>query len=106
MDTPITSEGRTALSVGTRAKRIHTALAANFKQIACADMSRDIIKLQGYKHGKDIEIKYTGLRTGEKLHEELIADEENIQKTIHQNIMVLNFDDHKSLSDMTAVWAN
>ena len=68
--------------------------------IKIADMARDIIKLHGYTPGKEIEIKYTGLRPGEKLYEELITDEENIQETIHDDIMVLNSDHHKSLSQM------
>ena len=68
--------------------------------IKIADMARDIIMLHGYTPGKDIEIKYTGLRPGEKLYEELITDEENIQKTSHNDIMVLNSNHHKQLSEM------
>ncbi|MDM8542132.1 nucleoside-diphosphate sugar epimerase/dehydratase [Desulfococcaceae bacterium HSG9] len=70
--------------------------------VKIADMARDIIKLHGYTPGKEIEIKYTGLRPGEKLYEELITDEENIQNTIHNDIMVLNSDQHKSLSQMNS----
>ncbi len=70
--------------------------------VKIADMARDIIKLHGYTPGKEIEIKYTGLRPGEKLYEELITDEEDIQKTIHNDIMVLNSDQHKSLSQMNS----
>jgi len=68
--------------------------------VKIADMARDIIKLHGYTPGREIEIKYTGLRPGEKLHEELITDEENIQKTTHKDIMVLNSNHHRPLGEM------
>ena len=58
--------------------------------IRIADMARDIITLSGFKPEEDIGIKYTGLRDGEKLHEELITDGEDIQNTEHKDIMVLN----------------
>ena len=55
-------------------------------------MARDIITLSGYKPDEEIEIKYIGLRPGEKLYEELITDGEDIQNTQHKDIMVLNTD--------------
>jgi len=57
--------------------------------IRIADMARDIIRLSGYKPDEDIEIKYVGLRPGEKLFEELITEGEGIQETEHEHIMVL-----------------
>ena len=57
--------------------------------IRIADMARDIIKLSGYIPDEDIEIKYIGLRPGEKLFEELITEGEGIQETEHEHIMVL-----------------
>lgn len=56
------------------------------------DMARDIITLSGYKPDEEIEIKYIGMRPGEKLYEELITGGENIQNTQHKDIMVLNTD--------------
>jgi len=35
----------------------------------------------------DIEIQYTGLRPGEKLYEELLIDQENVEKTEHERIL-------------------
>ena len=51
--------------------------------IRIADMARDIITLSGFKPDEEIEIKYIGLRDGEKLYEELITDGEDIQSTGH-----------------------
>ena len=52
------------------------------------DMARNLIRLSGYTPGRDIEIKYTGLRPGEKLFEELLMDEEGIQSTSNDLIFV------------------
>ena len=57
--------------------------------VKIADMARDLIRLSGKEPGVDIEIKYIGLRPGEKLYEELITEGEGIVKTDHENIMVL-----------------
>ena len=57
--------------------------------IRIADMAHDIIRLSGFNPDEDIEIKYIGLRPGEKLFEELITEGEGIQETEHENIMVL-----------------
>ncbi len=56
------------------------------------DMARDLISLSGYRPGEDIEIRYTGLRPGEKLYEELITQGEDIRRTEHEDIMVLAAD--------------
>lgn len=53
-------------------------------------MARDLIRLSGFEPDKDIKIKYTGLRAGEKLYEELITAQENVVPTAHKKIMVLN----------------
>ena len=58
--------------------------------VKIADMAKDLIRLSGKEPGKDIEIVYCGLREGEKLYEELITEGENIEKTLHESIMVLH----------------
>jgi FlaA1/EpsC-like NDP-sugar epimerase len=57
--------------------------------IKIADIARDLIRLSGKEPEKDIEIVFTGLREGEKLHEELISVDEGIVKTEHEKILVL-----------------
>jgi FlaA1/EpsC-like NDP-sugar epimerase len=52
-------------------------------------MARDLITLSGFTPDLDISVEYTGLRPGEKLYEELITEEEDIQRTNHEDIMVL-----------------
>lgn len=52
-------------------------------------MARDLIKLCGKEPDIEIEIKYIGLRPGEKLYEELITEGEGIVSTQHEKIMVL-----------------
>ncbi|WP_076750524.1 polysaccharide biosynthesis protein [Desulfatitalea tepidiphila] len=52
-------------------------------------MARDFIRLCGKEPDTEIEIKYVGLRPGEKLYEELITEGEGIVPTSHQKIMVL-----------------
>lgn len=52
------------------------------------DVARDLIWLSGYEAGKDIKIVYTGLRPGEKLHEELFRESEKIEQSAHEKIFV------------------
>jgi FlaA1/EpsC-like NDP-sugar epimerase len=57
--------------------------------IKIAQMAEELVRLSGKKPGKDIEIIFTGLRHGEKLHEELITQGEGIVATEYEEIMVL-----------------
>ncbi|MBI9063368.1 MAG: polysaccharide biosynthesis protein [Marinilabiliaceae bacterium] len=52
------------------------------------DLAKEMIRLAGLKLGTDIEIKYSGLRPGEKLFEELLASKENNLPTHHEKIMI------------------
>jgi len=52
------------------------------------DLARKMIKLAGYVPGKDIEIKFTGLRPGEKLYEELLNKKEEVVPTHHKKILI------------------
>jgi FlaA1/EpsC-like NDP-sugar epimerase len=54
--------------------------------VRIADLARDMIRLSNLEEGRDIEIRFTGLRPGEKLYEELFKGEESLQKTRHPKI--------------------
>ena len=58
------------------------------KSVKIVDLAKKMIKLSGLELGKDIQIVYTGLRPGEKLYEELLADNENTLPTPHEKIMI------------------
>lgn len=54
--------------------------------VKIADLARRMIELAGLVPGEDVEIKYTGLRPGEKLYEELLATKENTLPTENKQI--------------------
>ena len=58
--------------------------------VKIADLARHMIELSGFRPDKDIKIKYTGLRPGEKLYEEVLSDKENTKETPHPKINVAN----------------
>ncbi|GCD79165.1 hypothetical protein JCM30197_04120 [Schleiferia thermophila] len=57
------------------------------ESVKIVDLAKKMIKLSGLTLGKDIEIVFTGLRPGEKLYEELLADKENNLPTHHPKIL-------------------
>ncbi len=57
------------------------------------DLAKKMIRLSGLQYPNDIDIKITGLRPGEKLYEELLADTENTLPTYHKKIMISKHDD-------------
>lgn len=56
--------------------------------VKIVDLAQNLIKLSGYKVGEDIEIKFTGLRPGEKMYEELLMNEEGLKKTANEMIFI------------------
>lgn len=56
--------------------------------VKIVDLARDMIKLSGLEPDVDVEIKFTGLRPGEKLYEELLTAEEGTNATNHRKIFV------------------
>ncbi|HEY8464233.1 MAG TPA: nucleoside-diphosphate sugar epimerase/dehydratase [Bacillota bacterium] len=60
--------------------------------VKIVDMACTLIELAGLRPYKDIEIKFTGLRPGEKLFEELLSAEEGTTATSHEKIFVANLE--------------
>lgn len=71
------------------------------KSVKILDLAKKMIKLSRLELGKDIQIKYTGLRPGEKLYEELLNDKENTLPTYHPQIMIarVSESDYKTISN-------
>lgn len=68
------------------------------KPVKIHDLAKKMIELSGFKPNVDIVIKFTGLRPGEKLYEELLMYEEGLQKTNNKLIYIgkpIEFDDDK-----------
>lgn len=57
------------------------------KPVKIVDLARRMIRLSG---AKDIEVKFTGLRDGEKLYEEVLSEMEQTKPTFHPKIMIAN----------------
>lgn len=58
------------------------------KSVKIFDLAKNMIVLSGLRYPEDIDIKFTGLRPGEKIFEELLADGENTINTYHEKIMI------------------
>jgi len=58
------------------------------KTVKIFDLAVNMIILSGLRYPEDIDIKITGLRPGEKIYEELLADGENTKPTYHEKIMI------------------
>jgi FlaA1/EpsC-like NDP-sugar epimerase len=54
-----------------------------------ADLAEKMIRLKGLEPGRDIQVVYTGLRPGEKMHEELVGPHEKLLHTHHKKIMLV-----------------
>lgn len=75
--------------------------------VKIVDLAKNLIRLSGYTLGVDIEIKYTGLRPGEKLYEEILMEEEGLENTENEKIHVgkpINFDEQEFLNDLEELY--
>ncbi len=60
------------------------------ESVKIVNLARRMIELSGFEVDKDIKIVFTGLRPGEKLYEEVLANAENTQATPHEKICIAN----------------
>ena len=74
------------LQAGAMAKGGEVFVLDMGEPVRIYDLAKDLITLSGLIPDKDIEIKITGLRPGEKLFEELLSAEDGTEKTTHQKI--------------------
>lgn len=79
---------RLVLEAGTIGKGGEIFIFDMGEPVKIVDLARRMIELSGLRADKDIEIKYTGLRPGEKLYEELLSNMENTKETPHEKIRV------------------
>lgn len=76
------------LTAGALAKGGEIFILDMGKPVKILTLAHNLISLSGKTPGKDIEIKFTGLRPGEKLYEELLMSEEGLQTTENDKIYV------------------
>lgn len=76
------------LTAGSMAKGGEIFVLDMGDPVKITDLAENLIRLSGFIPGVDIKIKYTGLRPGEKLYEELLLDEEGIQKTDSDKVYI------------------
>ena len=77
------------------------------EQVKIYDLAVNLIKLSGYEPHKDIEIKITGLRPGEKLFEERLMAEEGLTKTANDKISIgkpLDIDEDKLFATLDMLY--
>ncbi len=84
----IPEAARLVIQAGAMAKGGEIFILDMGEAVKIADLARDLIRLSGFEPDIDIEIKYTGLRPGEKLYEELLLAEEGIMGTKHEHIFI------------------
>ena len=73
------------------------------KPIRIYELAENLIRMRGYKPNEDISIQITGLRPGEKLYEEVLMDDEGLEKTDNNMIFIgkpLKMDEQKFLKDL------
>lgn len=76
------------LEAGTMGKGGEIFIFDMGESVKIYDLAKNMIKLSGFRYPEDIDVKITGLRPGEKLYEELLANGENALSTYHKKIMI------------------
>jgi FlaA1/EpsC-like NDP-sugar epimerase len=76
------------LQASTMGKGSEIFLLDMGEPIRIADLARNMIRLSGRVPDEEVEVRYTGLRPGEKLYEELITEGEGTRPTYHEKIKI------------------
>ena len=76
------------LQAGAYANRGEIFVLDMGEPVRIDDLARNLIRLSGFTPDVDIEVKYTGLRPGEKLFEEMLMDEEGLRSTANNLIHI------------------
>ncbi|MCC3869617.1 polysaccharide biosynthesis protein [Terrisporobacter mayombei] len=76
------------IQAGAMAKGGEVFILDMGEPVKILDLANNLIKLSGFEPGEDISIKFTGLRPGEKLYEELLMSEEGITSTENKKIFI------------------
>jgi len=87
----IPEAARLVLQAGAMGKCGELFLLDMGNPVRIVDLARQMIRLSGLEPGKDVEIKYTGLRPGEKLVESLTGENEVLYRSDHPKIFLLKF---------------
>jgi len=88
------------LEAGTQGKGGEIFIFDMGKPVRIADLAKKMIQLSG---AKDVKIEYSGLRPGEKLFEELLANEENTLPSFHEKIRIAKVRDYDYAEASAAV---
>ena len=76
------------LQAGAYAQGVEIFILDMGEPVKILDLAENMIRLSGLVPGEDIEIKFTGLRPGEKLYEELLIDDDNKKETANKRIFI------------------
>lgn len=84
----VSEAAQLAMQAGAMAKNGELFVLDMGKPVKIIDLAEEMIRLFGFAPYKDVEIKETGLRQGEKLYEELLLKTENLKKTENEKIFI------------------